>query len=172
MKKIAALISIVSFIVFTTACTQKEISGAATGMEADQAAGTEHHKGVEDTEKPVKTVHAKLTGSFTVTVRELIPDYCLDDITPNVAVVTCFQDVPFTVWLGEEMTSQLIVGEQYVFEIEETDIGELLQETFELNQPSPEAVIPMYQIRIANIREDNGDEWGLESNRLQYEKVE
>lgn len=69
------------------------------------------------------------------------------------------------------MASQLVAGEQYVFEIEETDIGEILQEVYEV-QPSPEAVIPMYHLRIAAIREAEEDEWGLESNCLQYEEAE
>lgn len=119
-----------------------------------------------------KTVHAKLTGNFAVTVREVIPDYCMDDFTPTVAVVTCFQDDPFTVYLGAEMASGLEIGEQYVFEIEETDIGEITREKLEGYPPSPEIVIPLYQLQIADIRPAEDEEWGLDSVHLQYEEVE
>lgn len=115
-----------------------------------------------------QTVPARLTGSFTVTVREVIPDYCLDDVTPAVAVVTCFQDKPFTVYLGEEMAAHLTVGEQYVFEIADTDIGELPKEIFQSVMPSPEIVIPTYSLRIFGIRKAEEEEWGLDSIHLQY----
>lgn len=117
-------------------------------------------------------VHMKLTGSFAVTVRELIPDYCLDDVTPTVAVVTCFQDAPFTLYVGEEMASQMTVGERYVFEIEETDLGEIPRDMPERYPASPEAVISMFHVKIANIRPAEDEEWGLDSIRLAYVEFE
>ena len=67
----------------------------------------------------VEPVTVRIGGSFTATVWDLIPDYCLDDTTLQVAVVTCFQSGPFTLFLGEEQVKQLKVGAQYVFEIAE-----------------------------------------------------
>lgn len=44
-------------------------------------------------------------------VRDIIPNYCLDDTTPTVAVLTLFQDSLFTIYVGEEMESQLVINE-------------------------------------------------------------
>lgn len=173
MKRIMTWFSVISLMFLLTSCAQKDgsdfsDSSALQENRTEDAAGTES---AEDTGDMAQTVPAKLTGSFAVTVRDIIPDYCLDDVTPVVAVVTCFQDVPFTVYVGEEMASQMIVGEQYVFEIEETDIGEIPQETFDSYPPSPEAAVPLYHLQIANIRIAEEEEWGLDSIHLQYVEV-
>ena len=60
--------------------------------------------GVQDTPapdpQPAPAESCTIGGSFTATVRDVIPDYCLDDTTPLVAVVTEFQSQPFTVYVG------------------------------------------------------------------------
>lgn len=43
-----------------------------------------------------------ISGEFTVSVRDVIPDYCFDHVTPCVALVTEFQSYPFTIYVGEE----------------------------------------------------------------------
>ena len=73
-------------------------------------------KTVEDVQTINNTV--TVSGSFIVSVREVIPDYCLDNITPNVAIVTEFQSYPFTLHVGEKIARQLNAGETYVFTIE------------------------------------------------------
>ena len=55
-------------------------------------------------------------GTFAATVRELMPDYCLDTTTPRVAVVTRFQLSPFILPVGE-LAPELTVGETYLFTV-------------------------------------------------------
>ena len=68
--------------------------------------------GVQDTPapdpQPAPAESCTIGGSFTATVRDVIPDYCLDDTTPLVAVVTEFQSQPFTVYVGEELGKKLL----------------------------------------------------------------
>lgn len=117
-------------------------------------------------------VHVKLQGSFVVKVRDVIPNYCLDEVTPQIAVVTCFQEGPFLINLGEEMASQLTVGELYVFEIEEMDVGIISKEAATTYPPGPAVSIARYNLRIANIRIAEQDEGGLESINLRYVEIE
>lgn len=58
--------------------------------------------------QPAPAESCTIGGSFTATVRDVIPDYCLDDTTPLVAVVTEFQSQPFTVYVGEELGKKLL----------------------------------------------------------------
>ena len=68
--------------------------------------------GVQDTPapdpQPAPAESCTIGGSFTATVRDVLPDYCLDDTTPLVAVVTAFQSPPFTVYVGEELGKKLL----------------------------------------------------------------
>lgn len=66
---------------------------------------------------------ATISGSFTVIVRDVIPDYTLDDTTPTVAVVTQFQGSPFTLYVGEEIGRQLEKDEAYVFTIQAFEVA-------------------------------------------------
>lgn len=103
-----------------------------------------------------------ISGYFTATVRDVIPDYTFDDSTPMVAVVTCFQSTPFTVWLGEELASQVKVGETYNFEIIEKEIT-MDQESVGKALPSPETAIPLYNLRIASVSIAGEEDYGLDT---------
>ena len=96
-KRILALLLVVA-VLFTGACTNKPIQDK------------------EDTESVVEKT--TISGSFTVSVRDVIPDYVLDGETPSVAVVTQFQCRPFTLYVGDDIGSKLEEGRQYVFTIE------------------------------------------------------
>ncbi len=65
-------------------------------------------------------VSVSIKGSFVGTVRYLIPDYCMDDTTLSIAVVTPFQSCPFTIYVGE-LAKQLVEDQTYVFEIQEKE---------------------------------------------------
>ena len=114
-----------------------------------------------------KLVTATISGHFTAHVRSTLPDYCFDDTTPMMAVVTCFQSPPFTLFLGDELTSQIEVGEAYVFEIEEENI-ELTQQQYDRYPPSPEVAVPLYGLRISSIRPAEEDDLGLNSYAFEY----
>lgn len=108
-----------------------------------------------------------VSGSFTVGVRDVIPDYCLDDFTPNVAVVTEFQSYPFTMYVGEEIGRQLEVGQVYVFTIEPVvvDYPKEYLEKMELSSLVWE--LPGFKITDFRLAED--EELGLASLRLTIE---
>lgn len=159
MRRFLTVVCLCFVLLLLVSCGQDGSGGDFSGISMQQENGTESMG---------KTVHLKLTGSFAATVREVIPDYCLDDVTPTVAVVTCFQDAPFTLYVGEEKASQLTVGEQYVFEIEETDIGEMPLDMPERYPASPETVIPMFHVKIAEIRPAKEEEWGIDAIHLAY----
>lgn len=62
-----------------------------------------------------------VSGSFTVTVRGVIPDYVVD-AEPRIAIVTEFQDYPFLLTVGDEIGRQLEEGKAYVFTMEPMEV--------------------------------------------------
>ncbi len=159
MKRILCTVLMAAFLF--TACT-------ACGRSASEnAAG--YQEGNEDGSDAVERESAGsavIRGSFTAMVRDVIPDYVSDDTTPRVAVVTLFQEEPFTVWVGEENGRKLGAGQIYTFEVAETKVeGGKASET-EQASPEPVTAISRYQLKIDNIRPAEEEEWGLECNRL------
>ena len=59
----------------------------------------------------------KVSGSFTVTVRALIPDYITDSTTPRAAVVTLYQGEPVVLRLNDTICSRLTAGKNYTFTV-------------------------------------------------------
>lgn len=123
---------------------------------------------VEEGAEP--TIHTKIRGSFVATVRAVLPDYCLDDTTPQIAVLTCFQRSPFTVYVGKELATQLKVGETYTFQIEDKDIDPISEVEFSSGVPSLEIAIPLYQLRIGAIYDTKNYENGLDTATLTFEQ--
>ena len=113
------------------------------------------------------TVEVKVSGSFTVCVREMIPDYVLDDFTPSVAIVTEFQDYPFALYVGGEIGGQLKPGENYVFTIEPTTSMFAKEDLDKLNTWSLLGVLE--RVHITEFRLATEDEIGLDSLRLTVE---
>ena len=107
--------------------------------------------GVQDTPapdpQPAPAESCTISGSFTATVRDVIPDYCLDDTTPLVAVVTEFQSRPFTVYVGEELGKKLL-------EVQKLSTASLLRE---------------FNLQITDCRPAEDGELGLESLHLTIE---
>ena len=110
-----------------------------------------------------------ISGSFTVSVREVIPDYCLDDSTPNVAVVTEFQSYPFTLFVGEEVGRELFNKQSsgpYVFTIEPIKVNRSKDEVKNMNLSS---IVWEFPIKITKCRLAEENELGLESLQLTIE---
>lgn len=103
-----------------------------------------------------------VSGYFTATVRAVMPDYAFDNVTPMVAVVTCFQSTPFTVWLGEELASQVQIGETYHFEIVEKTI-DITEENVGRALPSPELSVLLYGLQVASVAVADEADYGLGS---------
>lgn len=116
---------------------------------------------------PGDLVQVRIGGEFTATVRELIPDYTLDAETPNVAVVTQFQDGPFTIFVGE-LAAELEVGKTYNFAIVPEEDVEVTQEVYAAGVPSPEVAIPLYRLRIAGASLAGEEDTGLAGRSLQW----
>lgn len=110
-----------------------------------------------------------ISGEFTVCVRDVIPDYCLDDVTPCVALVTEFQSYPFTIYVGEEIGSQLEIGNQYVFSIEPVEVNYSVEELEKRNLSS--LVWEIDEFKITGFRLAKEEELGLGSLQLTCTEV-
>lgn len=129
-----------------------------------------------DSVQSEKESNIQLSGSFYVHVLALMPDYVVDDFTNNVAIVTCYLDVPFVVYLSstpeeEGVTADdLEVGKFYEFEIEKKQIDKIVVGSLESVNLDPKQVIPMYFPNIISAKEIT-DGYGLPST-LHYELTE
>lgn len=162
MKKNIIFIILVLFIFGVTGCKN-------SGMPIDSSLNVEHETSKDNIEE--KMVNAWLTGSFTVTVRELLPDYVFDGTTICCAVVTYFQDGPFIMYIGEE-ASELEVGEQYTFTIKNQPIGEVSMNDIGKEITYLEAQVNYQRVNIASFRKATGNELGLGGSNIKIVEVE
>lgn len=164
MKKIIVLIFTLVYVLSFTGCgnESEDLNSVIEQNNTESEVETE-----EDTVLFADENQSIVSGSFTVGVRDVIPDYCLDDFTPNVAVVTEFQSYPFTLYVGEEIGRQLEIGQVYVFTIEPiiVDFPKEYLEKLELSS----LVWDLPGFKITDFRLANDDELGLESLRLTIE---
>jgi len=149
-----------------------------SGCSAQNVSENEHNKLLEENQKLTsqlalaqENINTKVTGSFVATVRQLSPDYVLDNSTLTMAVLTCFQSGPFMVHVGEDMAKELTVGETYYFEIDENEIGEISKNEFEKGCPSIEVAFYLYNLHIKSFREPYEHEYGLASININYKKI-
>lgn len=115
------------------------------------------------------TSRTTISGEFTVGVRDVIPNYCFDDVTPCVALVTEFQSYPFTIYVGEEIGSQLKKGNQYVFSIEPIEVNYSVEELQKMNLSS--LVWEIGELKITGFRLAKEEELGLSSLQLSFMEV-
>ncbi len=104
-----------------------------------------------------------ISGTFTATVRQLIPDYVQSETENGAAVVTGFQSPPFVVRLGDDKIAQLKVGKTYKFEIVEAKVTTTKAQA-EAVSTDPAVLIPMYNLRVSSVVETT--ENGLNANDL------
>lgn len=111
-----------------------------------------------------------ISGSFTVYVRDVMPDYIEDDTTPNIAVVTEFQESPFTVYVGEKIGKELIANQNatnaYVFTIEPICVKGNKDDIQNMKLSS---IVWEYPIKITECRVAKEDEIGMDSLQLSFE---
>ena len=110
---------------------------------------------------------ARVSGTFTATVRHIIPGYVVDNTTPKVAVVTPFQDVPYALYV-DDIAEQLEIGETYVFEVEPKEVEITLQE-YERGIPFFEEAMARYWLAISDFSAAGEEDYGLEVTHLVYE---
>ena len=107
-----------------------------------------------------------VSGSFTVGVRDVIPDYVLDSWTPCIVIATEFQSYPFTLFVRGEIGEELQVGEQYVFTIEPIVVDYSVEELKQMELSSLVWELPGFYITDARLAEDG--ELGLASLQLTF----
>ena len=111
-----------------------------------------------------------IEGSFAALVRDKMPNYVLDDTTPNTLVVTMFQDGPFVVsdMIGD-LVEEVEVGKVYIFEIQPKVIGEFKESELNRRLLSPDIALRLYGLVIANIYEaDDEETYSLHGAQLRY----
>lgn len=174
MKQIGSLLLLLALLLSGCGGVSKEDYDTVV-RERDALLGEAEFRELQAQEAApsTNTVSVKLKGSFTATVRALIPDYVTDDETPRMAVVTLFQSTPFTLF-GVD-ADRLEVGETYVFEVEMDRCQDITREEYESGSLlTPEIILPMYHpyIRISGFRLAEEKDCGLDSVHLEYELYE
>lgn len=116
---------------------------------------------------------AKIHGAFTATVKALIP-LMPNEKSPSYAVLETFQGgALFLMYMDQNKTELLLVGETYRFELEETVVTESAGITGEMLK-SPDADLVMVCSKIGvplkAIRKPQEGEFGLESVSVYWEK--
>jgi len=118
------------------------------------------------------TMLVNITGSFTATVRHLIPDY-VGDGKPRIAIVTLFMGTPFAIPVGEEMAEQLEEGKIYTFEIVTMKNIEITVEEYgkgyDQGRIFADEAFFQYNLEISSFREAEESEYEPEHNFLMYE---
>ena len=145
MKKLIMLFGLIGVILVIGACNNRDTEQNKKETETSEEVGDTLSNNIETT----------VSGSFTVCVRDIIPDYCIDDVTSTVAVVTEFQSYPFTLFVGDEIGSQLEIGKNYVFTIKPlvVDCTKEYLESMNLSSLVWELPIEITEVRLANENE-------------------
>ena len=167
MKKIIARVLCLALVLSLSGCgTNVQSSDTRdANYEEGYAAGYEagHHDG-EQQASVGKKCFAQFSGSFTATVKQLLPDYYAFP-GKTIAVVHFFQDRPFLLHFQNDLTDELIEGTSYVFEFE----------TFEVELPedeeNPDISDYMYSINVTSYRVAEDDELGTDSKMPTVEIV-
>lgn len=159
MKKIILLFLVIFSTMVMSACSKQD-----TEIDKTEEVLITQHEEMNTQQNDIKTT---VSGSFTVGVRDVIPDYSSDNLTPNVAVVTEFQSYPFTIFVGEEIGSQLEAGEVYVFTIKPIVVDYPKEYLAGMNLSSLVWELPDFE--ITDFRLANENELGLESLCLTIE---
>ncbi|MCR5306532.1 MAG: hypothetical protein K6E36_08555 [Oscillospiraceae bacterium] len=123
-------------------------------------------------QQPARQTAAKRTvtvsGSFTVTVRALIPDYVTDTSTPRAAVVTLFQGEPVVLRLNDTVCSRLTVGQSYTFLVTEQSVSmdaSLLNADGTVSRDA----LAKRSFHLSNFRAPTEEEFGLNCWRVKYQ---
>lgn len=164
MKKHILFALLLSFVFISTACNKSDTINNTSEIDSfstEDITQTQNDKVVTD------TTQSTISGSFTVGVKYVIPDYCYDDKTPTIAVVTEFQSYPFTMFVGEEIGKQLEPGNVYVFTIKPMVVDYPKEDLMQLNLSS--IVWEFSDFEITDFRLANEDELGMDSLTLTIE---
>ena len=165
MKKTASLVVLCAAILALSGCgisrqQYDDVCGERDALLAELQA----MQGSVPPEAAGSMVSVRIGGSFTATVRSLIPDYVTDSTTPQVAVVTLFQSGPFALHVGD-LAEQLEPGMSYVFTVEEKQV-EMTGAEYAEGAGFAEEMISRYRLRISDVRLAEENETGLDADNL------
>jgi len=119
-----------------------------------------------ETETESGKTGTRISGCFTAAVRDIIPDYVSDDTTPQIGVLTLYQDTPFTAYLGKELCETLEHGQSYVFSIEPINVDVSITDIHKMSLP---VLLYTFSVRIMDARPAQEHELGTNSLMLTYE---
>ena len=152
-------------------CLMSVTMGGCAANTASYQSGYDkgYNAGYQDGIKQLSPEYKSVTvyGDFTATVREVIPDYVYDGVTPRAAVVTLFQDGPFVLQLNETMCQEIEAGETYAFLIDEQEVLLPDSELYEGGEVSWKA-LAVRNISVTDFRTPVEEEYGLSSWRVRY----
>ena len=123
----------------------------------------------------VKSKQVQIEGAFVAKVRDIIPNYVLDDTTSNTLVVTMFQDGPFLISTGSlgDLVETVKVDKVYVFEIKPKIIGTFNKSQLDNTALSPDVAMKLYHLQVANIYEvDDEEMYSRNDKQLRYVTID
>lgn len=161
--KFVCMIPLVSLLL--TAMSGCGLNEAAYQSGYDHGYNAGYQYGVK--QLPDSSVSVTVSGSFTVTVRELIPDYLADSETPRAAVVTFFQNGPFVLKLDESICKELETGETYTFTVDAQDVVLPQDMLGEEGLISPDTAL-LGKISVTGFHKAEEEELGLSGWNVYY----
>ncbi len=128
---------------------------------------------IKDLSNQDNSVNVKISGGFSATVRNKMPDYILDDETLNTVVLQWFQADMFIMNIGEDIVSDLEIGKTYYFELETVILD---KETYGLNVYEVQKILngnagAYNWLKVASVRAPKDNEIGIESNFINVEET-
>jgi hypothetical protein len=123
----------------------------------------------------VKSKQVQIEGAFVAKVRDIIPNYVLDDATPNTLVVTMFQEGPFLIHTGSlgDLVETVEVDKVYIFEIKPKIIGIFNEAELDYAALSPDAAMSLYHLQVENIYEvDDEEMYSNNDKQLRYVMID
>ena len=130
---------------------------------------------VEQNIPQVESKQVQIEGAFVAKVRDIIPNYVLDDATPNILVVTMFQEGPFLISTGslEDLVETVEVDKVYIFEIKSKIIGICNESELDYAALSPDVAMSLYHLQVENIYEVDDEElYSRNDKQLRYVKID
>lgn len=137
-----------------------------SSADSQPAAETPAQPAAEDPDAYAQPQLCTVSGSFTATVRKLIPDYVSDPDTPRAAVVTLFQDGPFVLKLDEQLCTKLQEDKTFTFIVGEQD-AELNLWDYSNGGFVQEIALKEHKITVTDVREATEDEYGIDGMRIE-----
>lgn len=130
---------------------------------------------VEQNMPQAESKQVQIEGAFVAMVRDKIPNYVLDDTTPNTLVVTMFQEGPFLISTGSlgNLVETVEADKFYVFEIEPKIIGTFNESELDYTALSPDIAMSLYHLQVENIYEVDDEElYSKNDKQLRYVMID